>query len=94
VNMAVVPGRKRSMVSALNNLYLDNYKKTGAEFILGTGHFICPRTVEATLPDGTKRQLRGTNVIISTRAALDPIPGLADAQPLTHVEALELDEVA
>jgi pyruvate/2-oxoglutarate dehydrogenase complex dihydrolipoamide dehydrogenase (E3) component len=34
-------------------------------------------------------------VIISTgtRAALEPIPGLADAQPLTHVEVLELDEV-
>jgi len=34
-------------------------------------------------------------VIISTgtRAALEPIPGLAEAQPLTHIEALELDEV-
>jgi pyruvate/2-oxoglutarate dehydrogenase complex dihydrolipoamide dehydrogenase (E3) component len=28
-----------------------------------------------------------------TRAALEPIPGLADARPLTHVEALELDEI-
>src|SRR4029077_18887476 len=45
--------------------------------------------------DGTKRQLRGANVIISTgtRAVLDSTPGLAEAQPLTHVEALELDEV-
>ena len=95
VDMTVVRGRKRTMVSALNDLYLDNYKKTEAEFILGTGHFIGPRTVEATLPDGTRRQLRGANVIISTgtRATLDPIPGLADAQPLTHVEALELDVV-
>ena len=95
VDMTVVRGRKRRMVSALNDLYLDNYKKTGAEFILGAARFIGPRTVEATLPDGTRRQLRGTNVIISTgtRAALDPISGLADAQPLTHVEALELNEV-
>src|SRR4029077_3179502 len=56
---------------------------------------IGPRTLEATLRDGTKRQLRGTNVIISTgtRAVLDSTPGLAEAQPLTHVEALELDEV-
>lgn len=95
VAMPVVRGRKRKMVSALNELYLDNYRKTGAEFILGAGRFIGPRTVEATLPDGTRHQLRGTNVIISTgtRAVLDSIPGLADAQPLTHVEALELDEV-
>ena len=95
VDMSAVRGRKRRMVSGLNELYLDNYKKSGAEFILGAGRFIGPRTLEATLPDGTKRQLRGTNVIISTgtRAVLDSIPSLADAQPLTHVEALELDEV-
>jgi len=95
VDMSAVRGRKRKMVSGLNDMYLDNYKKTGAEFILGSGRFIGPRTLEATLPDGTSRRLRGANVIISTgtRAALEPIPGLADAQPLTHVEALELDDV-
>ena len=51
--------------------------------------------MEVTLHDGSTRRLRGTNVIVSTgtRAALDPIPGLADAQPLTHIEALELDQV-
>jgi len=34
-------------------------------------------------------------VIVSTgtRAALERIPGLAEAQPLTHIEALELDEI-
>src|SRR5207247_2249430 len=63
--------------------------------ILASGRFIGPRTLEATLPDGATRQLRGTNVIINTgtRAVLEPIPGLAEAQPLTHIEALELDEV-
>ena len=51
--------------------------------------------MEVTLADGTTRQLRGANVIVSTgtRAALDAIPGLAEAQPLTHIEALELDEI-
>jgi len=95
VEMCGVRARKRRMVSGLNEFYLDNYKKTGAEFILGSGRFIGPRTLEATLPDGTCRQLRGTNVIVSTgtRAKLESIPGLAGAQPLTHVEALELDEV-
>jgi pyruvate/2-oxoglutarate dehydrogenase complex dihydrolipoamide dehydrogenase (E3) component len=35
-------------------------------------------------------------VIVSTgtRASLEPIPGLAEAQPLTHIEALELDEIS
>src|SRR6184192_272523 len=92
VDMPAVRDRKRRMVSGLNELYLGNYKKTGAEFICGSGRFIAPRTVEVTLRDGTRRQLRGTNVIVSTgtRAVIDSISGLADAQPLTHVEALEL----
>jgi pyruvate/2-oxoglutarate dehydrogenase complex dihydrolipoamide dehydrogenase (E3) component len=95
VNMSAVRDRKRTMVSGLVDLHLDIYKKSGAELILGSGRFIGPRTLEVTLPDGTIRQLRGANVIIGTgtRAALEPIPGLADAQPLTHVEALELDQV-
>ncbi len=95
IDMSLVRGRKRRMVAGMNGLYLDNYEKTGAEFILATGKFIAPKTVEATLPDGSLRRLRGTNVIVSTgtHAALDPIPGLAEAQPLTHIETLELGEV-
>src|SRR5215467_4007202 len=95
IDMSGVRDRKRKMVIGLNEMYMENYRKTGAEFTFGTGRFIAPRTVEATLPDGTTRQLRGTNVIVSTgtRASLAAIPGLSEAQPLTHVEALELDEV-
>jgi pyruvate/2-oxoglutarate dehydrogenase complex dihydrolipoamide dehydrogenase (E3) component len=29
--------RKRKMVRRLNDMYMENYRKTGAEFILGTG---------------------------------------------------------
>jgi pyruvate/2-oxoglutarate dehydrogenase complex dihydrolipoamide dehydrogenase (E3) component len=95
IDMSVVRGRKRRMVTGMNEMYLDNYKKTGAEFVFATGRFVGPKTVEATLRDGSVRRLRGTNVIVSTgtRAAIDPIPGLAEAQPLTHIEALELGHV-
>src|SRR5882762_5861387 len=95
IDMAGVHERKRSMVRGLNDMILENYRNTGAEFILGTGRFLAPRTVEVTLADGTTRQLRGANVIVSTgtRAALEKIPGLAEAQPLTHIEALELDKI-
>ena len=95
VDMRVVRERKRRMISRWHGVYLDNYKKSGAEFILGSGRFISPKTLEVTLPDGTTRQLRGTDVIINTgtRAVLEGVPGLVDAQPLTHIEALELDEV-
>ncbi len=95
LDMSGVRDRKRKMVTGLNEMYLENYRKTGAELIFGTGRFIAPRTLEVALPDGTSRRLRGANVIVSTgtRAALGAIPGLAEAEPLTHVEALELDEV-
>ena len=95
VNMAGVRERKRKMVRGLNEMYMENYRQTGAEFILGSGRFVAPRTVEVTLADGGTRQLRGVNVIVSTgtRAAMDTVPGLLESQPLTHIEALELDEV-
>src|SRR6202035_4147087 len=92
IDMAGVRERKRRMVRGLNEMYMENYRNTGAEFILGTGRFLAPRTVEVTLADGSTRQLRGANVIVSTgtRAALDSTPGIVEAQPLTHIEALEL----
>ena len=95
VDMSAVRDRKRRMVSSWNEAYLDNYKKSGAEFIVGSGRFIGEKTLEVAVHDGTTRQLRGARVIINigTRAALEPVPGLSEAQPLTHIEALELDEV-
>jgi len=95
VDMRAVRERKRKMVLGWNDVYLENYKKTGAELILGSGRFISTKTLEVIPPDGTRRQVRGTNVIINTgtHASSEPIPGLVDAQPLTHIEALELDEV-
>jgi len=95
IDMRVVRDRKRRMVSGWNRAYLDNYRGTGAEFIRGSGRFIGPKTLEVTLPDGGMRQLRGTNVIINTgtRAAIEAVPGLVEAEPLTHIEALELDEL-
>jgi pyruvate/2-oxoglutarate dehydrogenase complex dihydrolipoamide dehydrogenase (E3) component len=95
VNMCAVRDRKRRMVSDLVDLHRDKYQKSGGELILGTGRFVAPRTIEVDLPEGTVRRLRGKNVVISTgsRARVDDIPGLAKAQPLTHIEALELDRV-
>ena len=95
VDMAGVRERKRKIVSGLNQTYLQNYKETGAELIMGSGRFIAPRTVEVTLSEGRHRVLRGANVIISTgtHASLPPVHGLTEAQPLTHIEALELDTV-
>jgi pyruvate/2-oxoglutarate dehydrogenase complex dihydrolipoamide dehydrogenase (E3) component len=95
IDMAAVRERKRKMVRNLVEIHLDKYKKTGAELVMGTGRFVGPKTIEVDLADGGKRTFRGKNVIINTgsRATLEPIPGLAEAKPLTHIEALELDHI-
>ena len=95
VNMPAVRERKRKMVQGLVDTHLALYKQSGAELIMASGKFVGPRTIEATLPDRTKRLLRGENVVIGTgtHAVIENIPGLASAQPLTHIEALELDVV-
>lgn len=95
INMAAVRERKRKMVQHLVDIHLDNYKKSGAELMMGTGRFVGPKTIEVELADGGKRTFRGKNVVINTgsRATLEPIPGLAEVKPLTHIEALELDHI-
>jgi pyruvate/2-oxoglutarate dehydrogenase complex dihydrolipoamide dehydrogenase (E3) component len=95
VNMPAVRERKRKMVQGLVDTHLALYKQSGAELIMASGRFVGPKTIEATLANGTKRLLRGKNVVIGTgtHAIVENIPGLAAAQPLTHIEALELDVV-
>ncbi len=71
------------------------YKDSSAELILGSGKFTAAKTLKVDLNDGTTRVLRGENVIIGTRTHAkvdDRIPGMLSAQPLTHVEALELNK--
>jgi pyruvate/2-oxoglutarate dehydrogenase complex dihydrolipoamide dehydrogenase (E3) component len=93
VDMRAVTNRKRKMVQGIVDTHLALYKQSGAELIMASGKFVGPKTLEATLPDGSKRLLTGTNLVIGTgtHAAIEDIPGLALAQPMTHVEALELD---
>jgi pyruvate/2-oxoglutarate dehydrogenase complex dihydrolipoamide dehydrogenase (E3) component len=95
ISMAGVRERKRKMVAGLVEMHLDIYKKNGTELIIGSGRFVAPKTIEVTSADGKVRLLRGKNVVISTgsRAAIDSTPGLAEAKPLTHIEALELDQL-
>ncbi len=95
INMASVRERKRKMVTGLVNIHLDLYKKSGAELVMGTGRFIAPKTIQVATNDGGTRVLHGKKVVINTgsRATLDATPGLREANPLTHVEALELDRV-
>ena len=94
IDMPAVRERKRKMVTGLVEMHLDLYKKSGADLVMGSGRFVGPKTIEVTSADGL-RLLHGKRVLINTgtRATIDPIPGLAEANPLTHIEALDLDRI-
>ncbi|HEV2645614.1 MAG TPA: FAD-dependent oxidoreductase [Acidobacteriaceae bacterium] len=93
IDMSAITDRKRKMVKELVDIHIRNYDTSGTELILGHGHFLGPKLLEVDMPDGRKRHVTGKRIVIGTgtRASIDKIPGLATAQPLTHIEALELD---
>jgi pyruvate/2-oxoglutarate dehydrogenase complex dihydrolipoamide dehydrogenase (E3) component len=95
INMAAVRERKRKMVAGLVDAHLDFYKKSGAELIMGSGRFVAPKTIEVKSANNQIRLLQGKRVVINTgtHATIDATPGLREANPLTHIEALELDRV-
>jgi pyruvate/2-oxoglutarate dehydrogenase complex dihydrolipoamide dehydrogenase (E3) component len=94
-DMPQVRKRKQDMIDREIALHLKAYKESGAELIMGSGRFVGPRTIEAALNDGGTRLLGGKEIVVNvgSRAALPDIPGLQQSRALTHIEALELDEV-
>jgi len=94
-DMVGVRQRKREMVDGMIAIHLERYKASGAELIMGAARFVAPKTVEVRLNDGGTRVLAGDRVFLNlgTRATIPPVPGLADAQPLTNIELLEIDRM-
>jgi pyruvate/2-oxoglutarate dehydrogenase complex dihydrolipoamide dehydrogenase (E3) component len=92
-DMARVRQRKREMVNREIDFHLQQYKATDAELIMGNGRFLAPQTLQVDLNDGGTRVLAGDRVFLNlgTRATIPRVRGLEAANPLTHVEALELD---
>jgi pyruvate/2-oxoglutarate dehydrogenase complex dihydrolipoamide dehydrogenase (E3) component len=95
IDMHGVRERKHQMVADLIALHRNNYEKNGAELIMGNGRFAAPKAIEVTREDGDTLTLTGDRIYVNvgTRAALPDVPGLAQAEPLTHVEALELNRL-
>ena len=87
--------RKRAMVEGMIEIHRAKFAANGLEFILGEGRFVSARTVEVRLAEGGTRTLEAERIFLNlgTHAAIPDVPGLAAAQPLTPVEALELDHL-
>jgi probable pyridine nucleotide-disulfide oxidoreductase len=79
------------MVAGNRKMFLDS----GMDLVIGTARFIGPRTARIELADGGARVLRGQEVVIDTgtKPMLPPIPGLAEAAPLTSETMLELERI-
>jgi pyruvate/2-oxoglutarate dehydrogenase complex dihydrolipoamide dehydrogenase (E3) component len=95
VDMERAQQRKRLMVERLRQMHLDRTNASGAELVMGNARFVSPRTVEIELKSGGTRTISGDRVFLDlgSRAAIPEIPGLAEAKPMTHVEALDLDRL-
>ena len=95
VDMAKVLQRKRDMVDGLIAFHLERYQASGAELIMGRARVVAPKTIEVALNHGgTRRLITGKLFLdLGTHAGIPPVSGLADAQPLTNIEALELDRL-
>jgi pyruvate/2-oxoglutarate dehydrogenase complex dihydrolipoamide dehydrogenase (E3) component len=80
------------MVDAIVHIHLDKYQAAGDELIFGHGAFVAPRIVHVVLRDGGERTLTADRVFVNvgTHAAIPDLPGLREAQPMTHIEVLDL----
>jgi pyruvate/2-oxoglutarate dehydrogenase complex dihydrolipoamide dehydrogenase (E3) component len=95
INMEAVRRRKREMVEGLVAVHIKNYQETGAQLVMGEARFTSPKTIEVHLNHGGSRTITGDRVFLNlgTHAAIPPVPGLRESQPLTHIEILELDRL-
>jgi pyruvate/2-oxoglutarate dehydrogenase complex dihydrolipoamide dehydrogenase (E3) component len=95
VDMGGVRQRKREMVNGMIGIHRRKFAIPHLEFLVGDGVLAGPRTVEVRGVEGGLRRFVADRLFLNlgTRATIPDIPGLADARPLTHVEALELDHL-
>jgi pyruvate/2-oxoglutarate dehydrogenase complex dihydrolipoamide dehydrogenase (E3) component len=95
VDMTQVHRRVREVVDGMVDTNAKAFEASGFDLILGTGRFVAPRRIQVAMNDGRERVVEGAHVFINTGtfAAIPDIPGLRDAAPMTHVDALELDSL-
>ncbi|MGA6970904.1 MAG: FAD-dependent oxidoreductase, partial [Candidatus Binatus sp.] len=95
INMAGVQQRKRKMVEEEHQFHAKRTADAGIELIMGEGRFVAPKTIEVALNDGGTRRIIGERVFLDlgSHSAMPDVPGLAAANPMTHIEALDLDRL-
>ena len=95
VNMPRIAARTAEVVQGMVDYHLKLFAASGLHLLLGTGRFVEKRVIEVTEHDGSVRRVTAPRIYVNlgTNAAIPAVPGLAEAAPLTHVEALKLETV-
>lgn len=91
VDFPRVMGRVRQVIASIGeHESAEAMGRQGVEVVMGQGRFLDPHTFEVN-----GRRIRARKVILATgsRPILLPIPGLAEAKPLTNESALQLDHL-
>ena len=95
VDLEALRARKESVVGGMVEAHKKMFAAPGLDFVLGTAKFVGPKTVEATLADGSVRVVEGEKVLINTGTtpAIPPIEGLSDVAYWTSEDVLRLTEI-
>jgi pyruvate/2-oxoglutarate dehydrogenase complex dihydrolipoamide dehydrogenase (E3) component len=96
VDMEAVRNRKRAMVDGLIEVHKKRYNATGARLVMGSAKFVGPKTLEVHLvdeEDEIRFEAERVFLNLGTHASIPAVPGLAECDPLTHIELLELNRL-
>ena len=93
-SLDLVRNRTASVVAEMVAFNQSGFDASGFELIIGWGRFVSSKTISVDTGNGVKT-LTGDKVFINlgTTAAIPDIPGLVEAEPITHVEALQLGDM-
>ncbi|PYI67849.1 mercuric reductase [Arthrobacter livingstonensis] len=92
IDIDLLRARKEDVVGTMVAGQRKSFLASGMDLVIGQARFIAPRTVEVTDDAGTRRTLRGTNVVVNTGMVpfVPDVPGLRAAGPLTSTTILAL----
>ncbi|MGR6973621.1 dihydrolipoyl dehydrogenase family protein [Streptomyces cynarae] len=95
VDLDLLRSHKEDVVLGMVEVNRRQFADSGMDLVLGTARFIAERTVEIALNDGGRRVVRGRDVVINTGTVprIAPVPGLAEAKPLTSESIMDLHRI-
>lgn len=92
VDVDLLRAHKAGVVAEMVDSQRELFLGSGMDLVVGEAVFIGPCTVEVTADDGSRRRIRGGQVVINTgaRPLVPDLDGLADVPYLTSESLLEL----